>query len=215
MQTFLGRTRWVRSILLAVLAAALVIAMLADTTFLSRTAAAKDAPGSFDAATYAKDRFPKLMKIIEAKAVPITKLAPAVDANVAAAGKKYGQNLGAGSFAFPVRGSGTVTSVDANFAIVKVAGMPAVDVVRIPLSIALNGAPVRDATGTIKYGDFNDQAAYQTVADQLKLVMQKQVIAPAKLSAAKGKKLDVVGAFASGGPAHSFIIQPVTITAGG
>lgn len=215
MQTTLGRTRWMKPVLLAVLAAVLLVAMFADTTFLSRTAAAKDTPGAFDAANYAKDRFPKLTKLIGAKAVDITKLAPAVEANLAAAGKKYGQNLGAGSFAFPVRASGTVTSVDANFAVVKVAGMPAADVVRIPLGIALNGAPVRDATGTINYGNFNDQTAYQTVADQLKLVMQTQVIAPAKLAAAKGKKLDVVGAFASGGPAHSFIIQPVTITAGG
>jgi len=185
--------------------------MFLDTKFLSLKSSAAVGPATFNAATYARNNFPKVRKLIADHAVDITKLAPLVDRNLPAAGKRYGQSLGAGNFAFCVKARGRVRSVDSDFAIVKVAGLPAKDVVRIPLAYALNGSPVRDCTGTIAFGDFTDQTDYQDVSDEFKLIIQRQVIAPAKLRRAIGATVAVVGGFASGGPPHSFIIQPVAI----
>jgi predicted lipoprotein len=201
-----------RSLVLASLALVLFVAMALDTTYVTPgSGGAAGEVAAFSAAAYAKKTFPSLTKRIAAKAVDVTKFAPAFDANPAATGKKLGQDLGAGSFAFCIKASGTVTSADANFAVVKVPGLPAKDIVRIPLGIAVNGSPVRDCTGTIQYGDFTDQTEYQNVSDELKLIMQKQVIAPAKLASSKGRKVEVVGGFATGGPPNAFLIQPVSI----
>jgi predicted lipoprotein len=197
----------------AVVAAALVAAMLLNTKFISATADASGQPGTFSATSYADKKWPDLVDGIDSKAVDITQLAPAADADVAAAGKQYGQDLGAGSYAFPVKATGTVSAVDANFITLSVPGMPTGDVVRIPVGLALNGAPIRDATGTIKYGDFTDQTEYQDVANALKDMSLNRVIAKADPGSLNGKKITVVGATGTGGPPNAYSINPVKIEA--
>lgn len=189
----------------------LIIAMFVGTKFKSADAVAAGQPAAFNATTYANKKWPDLVQKIDSKAVDIATLAPAVDANLADAGKKYGQDLGAGSYAFPVKATGTVAAVDDNFMTLTVAGMPATDMVRIPLGMALSGSPIRDATGTIHYGDFTDQTDYQDVANALKTLSQKQVLAKITPASLKGKQITVVGAVGSGGPPHSYLIDPVKI----
>jgi predicted lipoprotein len=199
----------------AIVAAALVVGMFLNTKFLSTTASASGQPGAFSAAAYASKKWPDLVDRIGNNAVDVTQLAPAVDADVAAAGKKYGQDLGAGSYAFPVKATGTVSAVDANFITLTVAGMPAGDTVRVPVGLALNGAPIRDATGTIKYGDFTDQTQYQEVANALKGISLKQVIAKVNPASLNGKQVTVVGATGTGGPPKAYAINPVKIEVAG
>lgn len=202
------RTKWS---ILAVAFVALAVAMILDTKFLSTTASAENRPATFDPATFAQDKWPELVDQITAKAVDVIELAKVADTDPAAAGKQFGQDLGAGSFAFSVKASGTVSAVDDNFITVTVPGMPAGDVVRIPLGLALNGSPVRDATGTIHYGDFVDQTAYQDVANALKTQIQQQVLAQLDPATLNGKTLTVTGAAMSGGPPGAYLIQPVSI----
>jgi predicted lipoprotein len=195
----------------AVLAVALVVAMVLNTKFVSSTAGASGQPDAFSPQSYAEKHWPDLVEQIDAKAVDVTELAPVADADPAAAGKQFGQDLGAGSFAFPVKATGTVSAVDNNFITLSVPGMPEGDVVRIPVGMALNGAPIRDATGSIKYGDFANQSAYQDVANALKDISAKTVIASADPASLNGKQITVVGATATGGPAKAYSINPVTI----
>lgn len=195
----------------AVVAVALVVGMLLDTKFMSSTAGAAGQPGAFSATAYAEKKWSGLVDRIDSKAVDITVLAPAADADMAAAGKQFGQDLGAGSFAFPVKATGTVSAVDANFITLTVPGMPEGDVVRIPVGLALNGGPIRDATGTIKYGDFTDQTEYQDVANALKDLSAKRVIAKADPASLNGKQITVVGATGTGGPPKAYAINPVKI----
>jgi predicted lipoprotein len=192
----------------------LVIAMLADTKYLSPDEAAAVNPAKFDAASFVKEEFAKIADGITAKATDITVLAPAIEDDVAAAGKKYGTDLGSGKFAFPATATGTVEDVDANFIVLKVAKMPSGDTVRIPVGAALSGTPVRDATGELTFGDFPSQTDYQEVANQLKLTMQSKVLKPADPASLDGKQVTVVGGYASGGPPNSFIIQPVSLEVG-
>lgn len=206
-----GSSRLVRNVPAVVAGLALVIAMVADTRFLSPADSAARQPVQFNAKTYAAKNFPVIAQKIAQKATDITVLAPAVDQDLAAAGAKYGNDLGAGQFAFPVTATGTVTQADANFLVLAVRGAPAKDTVRIPLDMALSGLPVRDATGSIKFGDFTDQTDYQSVANEFKIIMQQTVLAPVQPSTLKGKRLTVVGAWGSGGPPNSYILQPVSI----
>ena len=200
--------------LVAVLAVALLAAMVASTKFLTPQQVTALNPPAFTASGYVAQHFPEVTKTLTDKATDIATVAPAIDAGPAAAGKKYGTAVGGDQYAFAVKATGTVTSVDSDFVILKVPGVPAKDTVRIPLGIALNGTPVRDAPGTIAYGDFPDQTAYQSVANLFTERMRQQVLAPAKLPAAKGRSVTVVGAYETGGPPNSYIIQPVSISVG-
>jgi predicted lipoprotein len=195
----------------AVVAAALIAGMVLNTKFVSSTASASGQPGAFSPTSYAAKKWPELVQRISDKAVDLTVLAPVADGDPTAAGKQYGQDLGAGSFAFPVKATGTVSAADANFITLSVPGMPEGDVVRIPVGLALNGAPIRDATGTIKYGDFSDQTDYQDVANALKDISAKQVIAKANPNSLNGKQITVIGATATGGPPKAYSINPVKI----
>lgn len=199
---------------IGVLWLALIVAMFLGTKFQSAAAVAKSQPAAFNATTYAKQKWPDLVQGISSKATDVTTLAPAVDANLAEAGKKYGQDLGAGSYAFAVKATGDVAAVDDNFITLAVPGMPPKDVVRIPLGMALNGSPIRDATGTIHYGDFANQTDYQDAANALKAQVQQEVLAKITPASLKGRQLTVIGAFASGGPPNSYLINPVKIEAG-
>ena len=193
--------------------AVLLVGMFLDTKFLTPAEVAKRNPAEFNAETYAKEQFPKVVTTIKEKATDLAVLAPAVEANLAAAGKQYGNDLGNGSYAFPVKATATATSVDPNFMVLSVPGVPAGTVVRVPVGGAISGTPVRDCTGTIKFGDFAGQTDFQSVANQFKLRIQQDVIAKADVASLQGKQVTVYGAWATGGPPKSFLIQPVEIGA--
>ena len=194
-------------------AVVLLAAMLVSTRYYTPAQVRAFNPPAFEAGAYVEQNFPKITANLTDEATSIATLAPAVDADPAAAGEQYGVDQGSGAFAFPVSAQGTVASVDANFAVLTVDGVPEGDTVRIPLGAALNGTPVRDADG-LAFGDFPGQTDYQNVANELKLTMQSQVLQPADLAGKQGRQVSVVGAYASGGPPNSFIIQPVSIEAG-
>lgn len=209
-----ARPRFLRPLLIAVGLIALLGAMAFQTTWLSPGEAASLNPAAFNVKTYAEKNYPKAVQSITDKATDITTLAPAVSADLAAAGKKYGVDLGSGKYAFAVKATGTVVSADANFALLQVSGVPDGTTVRIPLGAAISGTPVRDATGTIKYSDFVGQTDYQSVANQFKIKTQTEVIDKLDAASLPGKTVTVIGAYSSGGPAGSYIIQPVSVKEG-
>ncbi len=194
-----------------VLGVVLLAAMIAVTPFKTAEQVRALNPPTFAADTYVAESFPKIVADITERATPIEVLAPAVDADVAAAGEEYGVD-GGGTFTFPVSATGTVSSVDTSFAELRVDGVPEGDVLRIPLGAALNGTPVRDAAG-LAFGDFPGQTEFQNVANELKIAMATEVLEPADLAGTQGQQVSVVGAYATGGPPNSFIIQPVSIEA--
>lgn len=201
-----------RSVVVVGVAAVLLAAMLVSTRYYTPAEVRAFNPPAFEASTYVEESFPDIAANLAEEATPIATLAPAVDADPSAAGERYGVDQGSG-FAFPVSAEGTVASVDENFAVLTVDGVPEGDTVRIPLGAALNGTPVRDAAG-LAFGDFPGQTDYQNVANELKLTMQSEVLDPADLAGKQGQQVSVVGAYASGGPPNNFIVQPVSIEAG-
>ncbi len=195
---------------LAVLGAVVVlVAMYLSTTFLSPAEEAKVNPPPFNGETYSAEAFPKQAAAIEAKAVDLGTLIPAVEKDLQSAIDQYGTDSGSGNATFAVTTTAAVTDVDENFIYLEspVRG----DKVLIPLGLAVNGTPVRDALGTIKFGDFIDQTDFQTVANQFKLIIQKDVLAPVDTANLKGKTVTVVGAWSTGGAENTYIIQPVKL----
>ncbi len=202
---------WLAPVLALVGALALLSLMLLNTRFISPAEERELNPPPFNATTYAATELPKITTAVGQKAVDVTELAPALAADEKAAGEKYGVSSGT-SYTIPVKASGKVAEVDENFVLLDTPGTGETKV-RIPLGAALNGTPIRDVTGEITFGDFPGQTDYQQVANEFKTLMQKDIIGKLDTASLKGKTVDVTGAFATGGPPNSIIIQPLTIKA--
>jgi len=197
----------------AALAVVLLVAMAASTKWLSPAQVDALTPKAFDPAAFAAQKFPEIKSTVVTKAVDLKDLAPAVTADVKAAGAKYCTDAGSGKYDCPVKVTGAVKSVDENWLILDTSDI-AGWTVRVPVGPALSGNALRDVTGTIHFGDFTDQTTYQFVADQLRDQARKLVLDPlgdkTKLT---GKTLTVYGAWVTGGAPNQFIIQPVQIEA--
>ncbi len=190
-------------------AVVLLIAMAFSTKWLTPEEEAALIPEKFNAATFAAEAFSEITDKVKANAVDITELAPAVASNMNTAGKQYGVDSG-GKYTVPVKITAPVESVDANFITLST---PEIEgfVVRIPIAAALNGTAVRDVTGEYTFGDFIDQTAYQAVANELKLVMQRRIIDPLDKATLPGKTVTVYGAWVTGGQPGTFVIQPLQL----
>lgn len=200
-----------RRIVTAAVLAVLVGAMAFSTKWLTPEEAAAINPPPFVAADFVEETFPEQAQTLTETATDINVLAPAIAEDLATAGTEYGVDLGSGAYAFPVTATGTVREVDANFALLEVPNLPNQYEVRVALGNAVSGSPVRDATGTLKFGDFPDQTAFQAVANELKIKIQKDVLSTIEPASLQGKTVTVHGAWGTGGPPNSFIIQPVSI----
>jgi predicted lipoprotein len=193
---------------------ALLLVVVLDTKYVSPGEFRRLNPPAFNAETWARKSFPTVAARVKRDATDVRVLAPAIDRDLAAAGARYGHDLGSGQYSFAMKASGTAVKVDQDFVLLDVPGVPGGTEVRIPLGTALNGTPVRDCTGTITYGDFADQTDYQSAANQFKTRMQQDVLAKLDTKGLKGKRITVEGGWNTGGPAHSYIIQPTGIEVG-
>jgi predicted lipoprotein len=61
------------------------------------------------------------------------------------------------------------------------------------------------------FSKFQGQTDFQSVANEIKARILADVLGPVDVASLKGKKVTVTGAYSSGGPAKSFIIQPVSL----
>jgi predicted lipoprotein len=165
---------------------------------------------AFSASAWGKANFPKVQDAISQRAVDAKTLAPAVASNATAAGKKYGVDAGTGP-EISVKFSGVLGKGDAGIYPVKVAGLPKGLLVRIQTGPAINGTDLRDAPGTIKFGQFTNQIDYQNAAAALNKELKTQVLAKAATGNLTGKKVRVVGAFQLINP-QGWLVTPAKMT---
>jgi predicted lipoprotein len=200
----------------------LIIAMILSTKFLTPEELAAVGPKKFDAKQTAADLWGKAQTEIPNNAQPLGEVVPAMQKDLKAAATKYkAVSPAEGAYAFPVKFDGTVTDASAGSLRLSVPGVPKETAVIIPLTTAINGSAVRDATG-FKFGDAPGQTDYQFVADELKKLMQEEVKSgvsdPTSL---KGKKVSGTGVVvvlsptgAPPPPAKPVNVQPVSVKAG-
>lgn len=200
-----------RSLVLAAGLVVLLVAMVVSTRFVTPQEAQALRPRVFEASSYVAENFPKITQTLQEKGTDLGTLAPAVVADPAAAGKEYGVDVGSGKFAFPVKVTGTVATVDNGFLELTVAGVPADVTVRVPVANAVSGTPIRDATGFMTFSDFPGQTDFQNVANEIKVKVLADVVGTLDPASLKGKQVIVVGAYSTGGPKSSFLVQPVSV----
>ena len=185
-------------------------AMAFDTTVISGDRSAEIDGPSFVASEFVEAEFVGVANTIEESAIKASELIPAILADSAAAGAKYGLEV-SGKFVYPISATGVVTKVDERFATVAVDGLPPDASVRFPVGDVVNGSPIRDVTGTMTFGDFPGQTEFQSVSNQFKLKIISDIVSGLDLTRLEGAQVTVVGAWSSGGPASTFVIQPVNI----
>lgn len=136
-------------------------------------------PATFDASTYGKKQFPIQQKYVEAHAADAAALAVAINSDQTAAAKKYGVSINSGaSTIVAVKLTGVVGTVPAaGFTPITVSGLPTDQVVAVQLGPAITGTDLRDATGKIELGQFENQIQFQdagtAINEELKAVLKK------------------------------------------
>jgi predicted lipoprotein len=198
-----------RIIVASAAALVLIVAMALSTKVVRIDSAANVHSGAFDAATYGASEFPKVQAAIVQRAVSAAALAAAVANDPAAAAKQYGVPTGAGP-EFSVKFTGVVGDGDLGTYTVAVAGVPKSVVIQVQTGPAIIGTDLRDATGTISFGQFTNQIEYQNAGAALNTEMKKEVLAKIDTANLKGKTVSVVGAFALSDP-KSWLIAPAKL----
>lgn len=178
----------------AAVAAVLVSAMALDTKVIVLGSDQDIRQQAFSPDAYGQQEFPRIRHHILENAVDAKVLWEDIQLDKAAAGQKYGVSAGAGSV-IPVSFSGTVGSGNAGIYYVDVEGMPDGQKIRIQTGPAIHGTDIRDATGTIEFGQFKNQIEYQDVGAALNRAMKDEVLASIDTSSLTGKTIEVTGVF--------------------
>ncbi len=109
-----------------------------------------------------------------------------------------------------VKFTGVVGKGDFGTYDVRVAGLPKSLTVHVQTGPAIIGTDLRDATGTINFGQFTNQIEYQNAAAALNKQMKKDVLAKLDTSNLTGKRIAVVGVFQLTDPS-SWLVTPVKL----
>lgn len=198
-----------RALLIGAAAIVVIAAMAADTTVVVIGSDKDVRKAAFSPATYGAEEYPKVKANIEERAVPVAELATAITASKAEAGKKYGVATSTGPV-IPVTFTGVVGERKANTHFVAVEGLPEGVQVRIQTGPAINGTDLRDASGTIEFGQFKNQIEYQDAGSALNNEVKKQVLAPIDVATLTGKTVTVIGVFKLINP-KNWLVTPVRL----
>ena len=175
-------------------AALLVLAMALDTKVVRIGSAADVQADTFSPASYGRTEFPKVQAAVEGRAVDAATLATALVKDQDAAAKRYGTASDTGP-EFPVTFTGKVSKDNSGDYAVAVAGVPSSTQVSLQLGPAIIGTDLRDATGTISFGQFHNQIEYQNAGSALNNEMKKQVLSKVDIATLQGRTVSVVGVF--------------------
>lgn len=199
-----------RRAVVAVGVVVLLIAMGLDTTVVKIGSSNDTRKAGFSPEAYGKSEFPKVQAAIEKRAVDAATLAQAVLKDQSAAAKKYGVDATMGP-EMAVKFTGVAGEGKSGIYQVKVQGVPADINIRVQTGPAINGTDLRDAIGTIKFGQFKNQIEYQNAGAALNKEMKKEVLSKVDTSKLTGKTISVVGAFLLINP-KNWLVTPVKLS---
>ncbi|TJV40697.1 MAG: DUF2291 domain-containing protein, partial [Mesorhizobium sp.] len=137
-------------------------------------------------------------------------LASAIAKDKAAAEKEYGVPANVGT-EFSVKFTGVVGEGKSGIYAVKVDDVPSTLVIRVQTGPAINGTDLRDATGSITFGQFTNQIEYQNAGSALNNEMKKQVLSAIDNTKLTGKAISVIGVFKLINP-KGWLVTPVKLS---
>ncbi|QHW27729.1 DUF2291 family protein (plasmid) [Rhizobium leguminosarum bv. viciae 248] len=199
-----------RTLLVSAALAVIVVAAIAFDTTVVRIGSENDVrQQAFSPETFGAEQFPKIKANVEERAVAAGELAAAIAADKKAAAEKYGTATSTGPV-IPVTLTGVFGARKSNTNEMKIDGLPPETVVRVQTGPAVNGTDLRDATGTIEFGQFTNQIQYQDAGSAINNEMKKAVFAGLDADALDGKQATVVGVFKLINP-KNWLVTPVKV----
>ncbi len=171
----------------------------------------KQAADQFDAVEFVSEFWTQSLMPRAEGAVHLPVLIASHSADAKDAAARFGNRLGVSTKAFYlVSVSGTITSLDD--AIIEVAVDDMADQMVLIERGPVFGNTVRDASGLLNIGDFENTQQFNSISAQLNLVVEQQVLPPFANSAQVGQQVKLVGGIelADGSPApKTLYLTPV------
>ena len=200
-----------------IVAAVLVVgAMILTTTWVApgtTPSAGGDAQG-LDPKTWAQQNYDaKVVPAVKDKAQPWADLAKAIVADPNAAGAQFGQKEeGANNFSYATTVTGTLAEGTLGVMTIKAEGTP--DGVNLGVAVgpAITTSALRDVTGLVTFGMFQNQGAYQQASTELNNMVKAEVLAKFDAAGAAGKSYTITGAFTWDGT-KNVVLTPISIEA--
>lgn len=199
-----------KAVIGAAAVAVLVGAMALDTEVVVIGSKEDVREGSFSPERFGEEMFPQIRESVLSRAVDAPTLAEAVSEDAAAAGEQYGVGGGIGPV-IPVRFTGVAGEERAGVYTVAVEGVPEETTIRVQTGPAINGTDLRDATGTISFGQFTNQIEYQNAGAGINNEMKQQVLADIDTEDLSGKTITVTGVFKLINP-KNWLVTPVEMS---
>lgn len=187
----------------------LLVAIALDTTVVRIGSEEDVRAAEFSPEAFGEAEFPRIQAAIETDAVDAVTLLEAINEDRDAATERYGEPGSVGPV-FPVYFTGVVGEGRSGVFPVTVEGIPEDLLIRVQFGPAINGTEVRDATGTIAFGDFTNQIEYQDAGTALNNQVKALVFANLDRDNLTGKTVSVVGVFRLVNPA-SWFVTPVRL----
>ena len=154
----------------------------------------------------------KVEPLVLEKAVDLTKLLNALDANADEAKKQFGLRYDEGATHFIVKGEGVIVRVDEQSPqrtiTIKPANYQGKTEVVIQLGTVFRGTALRDAVGFIKFNDFNNQLQFAEVSTKLHEHVSRKVVG--EHDAHPGAKVSFQGVFTWNDP-KKILLTPVRL----
>lgn len=186
-----------------------VLGLIALDTTVVRIGSEQDARvQAFSPEAYGVAEFPRIQGLIEERALPAVELAQAIAADPAKAAEDMGV-MSNGTPVFSTTLTGVVGEGRSGVYDVAVPDLEGVRV-RVQTGPAVNGTDVRDATGTVEFGQFTNQIEYQNAGSALNDQVKAQVLQPIDTAALAGKTVEVTGVFRLINP-ESWLVTPVRL----
>ncbi len=136
-----------------------------------------------------RDQFPPYID----SAVDINEFLKMLQENPKQAFEKYSHTQGIGNSSFfLLKGEGVVSSVNEEDVVVTVKSGSGEKKIKLNTGIYFGNA-VRDVTGKITMGDFNNTMDYNTVSTELNKLVHTEIVLPFKTKAVKGAEVKFVG----------------------
>jgi predicted lipoprotein len=153
---------------------------------------------AFDAAAHVGSLWVEDVPAALEQAVDVRDFLPALAADPAGAGARWGRREGSGPFHVIVKGSGRVLDVDASsrsgVATIEIEVPGGADQVRLQIGPVLRGTSIRDALPTVSFDQFVNQIQHADVANELNARVERETLAALERETLRGKGIRFVGA---------------------
>lgn len=204
-----GRPTLSKSKIVGLIASLVIIGMIYDTKIIKIGSELDQKANVFSPQAFGAAEFPKIQASIEKRAVGIELLAKAITHDKKEAGSKYGVGSGIG-FVIPIQITAIAGESKSGIVTLIHSDIPEHIRVRVQSGPAINGTDLRDATGSIEFGQFKNQIEYQNAGAAINSAMKQQVLSTIDRKNLTGKSLKITGVFRLINP-KNWLITPVRL----